>query len=109
MSITDENSPSDEDPPSKNLPEALEKAIKKLTDKYELHDYVQHLTAYHTHHLTNETSTFKDRLLLQGLDNNDMYAIHNFLNITFDGELMKMANQSLTEKRAKTLKIFLDK
>jgi hypothetical protein len=113
MSTTDDKPPSDDDPPPDsppdpdNLPKNLTRVIQKLSNTYELRDYVQHLAVYHAHDLTDEAIELKQRLLLQGLDDDDLYAIHEFLKITFDGDLMKIADRSMTENRAQKLGVFL--
>ena len=92
MSIPDDKPPSDK-PPS------IKKIIEKLSDKHGLKDYAEHLVFYQD----EETNRFKELLLLQGLDEDDMFTIHEFLNITFDGDIIKIHNRKLTEKRTKQL------
>ena len=103
MSTTDDQPPSDEDPPTVNIPRNLTRVIRKLSNAYELHDYVKHLAFYNAHNFEDEAAELKHRLLLQGLDDNDMYTIHDYLKVDFDGELMKIADQKKTEKRANIL------
>ena len=107
MSTTDDKPPSDDDPPPDNIPKNLTRVIQKLSNTYELRDYVQHLAVYHAHDLMHEATELKQRLLLQGLDDDDLYVIHEFLKITFDGDLMKIADRSMTENRAQKLGVFL--
>lgn len=108
MSTTDEEHPaSDDKPPSEGISRNLKHVIQKLSDGYQLRDYAFHISSYHTQHLTEEAAQFRKRLLLQGLDEDDLFIIHEFLNIKFDGELMKMSDKKLTEQRAETLGSFI--
>lgn len=78
----------------------IKKIIDKLQNKHQLKDYINQLTAFNAHHLTDITEEMRHNLLLQGLDENDLHQIHEFLLITFDGDLMKTENREETEKRA---------
>ncbi len=110
MSTTDDNSTSDDQPPPNiGISRDVKKVIRKLSDSYELREYVFHIAAYHAQHLTDEAAGYRKRLLLQGLDEKDLFTLHEFLNIKFDGEVMKMSDKSLTEKRAKILELFITK
>jgi hypothetical protein len=81
----------------------IHKIIDKLQNKHQLKDYIEQLTAFNAHHLTDITEEMRHNLLLQGLDENDLHEIHEFLLISFDGDLMKTENQDQTEKRATEL------
>lgn len=107
MSTTDDNPPSDDQPPPIRISRDVKRVIGKLTNSYELRDYAFHIAAYHAQHLTDEAAEYRRRLLLQGLDEDDLFTIHEFLNIKFDGELMKMSDKKLTEKRAEILESFI--
>ncbi|MFC1656143.1 hypothetical protein ACFL3C_04705 [Patescibacteria group bacterium] len=110
MSTTDDNPTSDDKPPPNlGISRDVKRVIRKLSDSYELRDYAFHIAAYHAQHLTDEAAGFRNRLLLQGLDEEDLFTIHEFLNIKFDGELMKMYDKNLTEQRAEMLGSFITK
>lgn len=100
-------STTEDQPPPELISPDLKQAIKKLSNKYELQDYVCHLTSYHAQHLTDEFLLLKERLLLQGLDDDDLHLLHDFLQVKFDGELMKMADKNLTKKQAVKLDQYL--
>lgn len=86
----------------------VKRVLRKLTSKYELSDYIRHLVFYdEEQHLADESKRLRERLLLQGLDDEDLYDIYEFLQIKFDGELMKIANKAITERRTRQLEVYL--
>lgn len=100
---------SDDQPPSADLPsKSLKNTINKLQNKYELLEYVEQITAFNSYHLSDITDELKNRLMLQGLDENDLREIHEYLKITFDGDLMKTENRKLSQKRAHDISAFLN-
>ncbi|MFC1810858.1 hypothetical protein ACFLZH_05135 [Patescibacteria group bacterium] len=99
----------DDQPPPVDLPSGnLKEVIKKLQNKHELLEYVEQLTAFNAHHLLDVTEELRERLLLQGLDENDLREVHEYLKVTFDGDLMKSEDRKLTQKRARDLTGFLN-
>lgn len=82
--------------------------VNKLSNRYELSDYATHLIIYRAHHLTEEIENLKQQLLLQGLDEEDLHMIHEFLGIEFEGEICKILNRIHSEKRLKSLLGFLN-
>jgi hypothetical protein len=103
MHTTDDQPPSSE-PPSPSLKET----IAKLDNKYELQEYAMQLSSFNAYHLSNIADDLKERLMLQGLDENDLRNIHEYLGITFDGELVKYTDKKFTEERAHNLSAFLN-
>ena len=81
----------------------LKEIIKKLQNKHELHEYVEQLTAFNAHHLTDVVEEMRKNLMLQGLDEEDLYEIHEYLLVSFDGELMKTEDRKMTQDRANDL------
>lgn len=81
----------------------LKEIIDKLQNKHELQEYVEQLTAFNAYHLTDIAEEMRQNLMLQGLDEEDLHDIHEYLLVSFDGELMKTEDRKLTEKRANTL------
>lgn len=97
-------STSDDLPPSAiRSSRNIQKIIEKLQNKYQLKDYIDQLAAFNSHHLKEIADNLRHELQLQGLDDDDLYEIHEFLLITFDGDIMKTENKKETEKRAKEL------
>ena len=95
MSIPDDLPPS----PIRSS-QTIRQIIRKLQNKHELQEYVEQLTAFHAYHLTDIIDEMRQNLMLQGLDEEDLHNIHEFLMVSFDGDLMKTENQKLTQKRA---------
>lgn len=94
----------DDQPPSPvSAPNTLKQAISKLDNKHELLEYVEHLTSFNAHHLFDVTNDLRQRLMLQGLDEDDMRSIHDYLEIEFDGDLIKTDNKEVTLKKADLL------
>ncbi len=81
----------------------LKKIIEKLQNKHELQEYVEQLTAFNAYHLTDVAEEMRQNLMLHGLDEDDLYEIHEYLMVSFDGDLMKTENQKLTQDRADDL------
>ena len=81
----------------------IQQIIAKLQNKHELQEYVEQLTAFNAHHLTDVAEEMRQNLMLQGLDEEDLHDIHEFLLVSFDGELMKTEDRQLTEERAHEL------
>ena len=107
MSTPDDQPPSDQPPPKKTTIH-VKRVIGKLTSKYELSDYVRHLVFYDgEQHLVDEATRLREGLLLQGLDEEDLFDIHEFLHIKFDGNIMKIANKGITERRTRELEKYL--
>ncbi len=103
MHTTDDQPPSSE-PPSPSLKET----IAKLDNKYELHEYAVQLAAFNAYHLSDIINELKQRLMLQGLDEDDLFNIHEYLGISFDGDLIKSSDKLLTQKRVHELTSFLN-
>lgn len=78
----------------------LKEIIEKLQNKHELHEYVEQLTAFNAHHLTDVVEEMRENLMLQGLDEEDLHKIHEYLLVSFDGDLMKTENRKITQDRA---------
>jgi len=99
----------DDQPPPADLPSgSLKIAIDKLQNKHELLEYVEQLTAFNAQHLSDVTEELRERLLLQGLDEDDLHDIHEFLKVTFDGDLMKSEDRAITQRKARALSYFLN-
>lgn len=98
MSIPDDLPPS----PTRSS-RTVKKIIEKLQNKHELLEYVEQLTAFNAYHLTDIAEKMRQNLMLQGLDEEDLHDIHEFLLVSFDGDLMKTENRKLTQKRADDL------
>jgi len=99
----------DDQPPPADLPSpSLKKVISKLQNKHELLEYIEQLTAFHAQHLSDVVEEMRERLLLQGLDEDDLHEIHEFLQVTFDGNLMKTEDKKLSQKRARDFSAFLN-
>lgn len=107
MSISDDLPPSDDSPPPKTLIQPIKDTLGKLENKNELSEYLDHLSAYHTHHLSDLTRALQEKLMLQGLDEDDLFHLHNFLAIEFENGFLNTANKELTEKRAVLLQKYL--
>jgi hypothetical protein len=101
MSTPDDKPPSDDYPPPRNS--NLKKIIQKLSKKHELREYIKYIASYHAAHLIEERKNLQERLLLQGLEEKDLFIIHKFLQIEFDGDLIKISDKGLTKKRANIL------
>lgn len=104
MKSKDDQSSVSDLPPSTKLKEV----IKKLQNPHELHEYIEQLTAFNAHHLSDITTEIRHKLMLQGLDEDDLHEIHEFLKITFDGEIMKLEDRKLSQKRAREFTAFLN-
>ena len=104
MSISDDTPPSDDFPPPARLTKTVKAIVSKLNSKNELIEYLDHISAYNSYHLSDLTQELQERLLLQGLDEDDIYALHEFLAINFDNGLLYTTNRKTTEKRADILK-----
>lgn len=95
MSTSDDIPPSESD----DFPPPVREVVDKLDNKNELSEYLNHLSAYHTHHLSDLTQELQERLLLQGLDEDDLYNLHEFLAVEFENGLLRTGNKKLTETR----------
>ncbi|MCD6109730.1 hypothetical protein J7J83_03155 [bacterium] len=98
---------SDDIPPSDDVPPSIKKTLSKINDINGFNNYLDHLLAYHTHHLSNLTHELQERLMLQGLDYNDLYTLHQFLEINLDNGIIESNNKDLTRERTATLKQYL--
>ncbi|MBA4337138.1 hypothetical protein C0416_05215 [bacterium] len=99
-------SPNDS-PPPRALTKRVKKAIEKLRNKNELSEYLSHISTCHTYHLSELTSELQEKLLLQGLDQDDIYDLHNFLAIEFENGLLKTLDKEVTEARAALIQEYL--
>jgi len=97
------STPDDLPPSTIRSSRTIPKIIEKLQNKHELLDYIEQLVAFNAHHLTDVAEEMRHNLKLQGLDEEDLHEIHEFLKVSFDGELMKAEDKKLTEKRAEEL------
>ncbi|MFC1600183.1 hypothetical protein ACFL3T_04105 [Patescibacteria group bacterium] len=95
--------PDDLPPSATRSSRTVQKVIGKLQNKHELQEYIEQLTAFNAHHLTHVTEEMRHNLKLQGLDEEDLHEIHEFLLVSFDGDLMKTEDRKLTEERAHEL------
>ncbi len=100
----------DDQPNASDLPPStkLQNIIKKLHNPHELYEYIEQLTAFNEPHLADITAELRNGLMLQGLDQNDLHEIHEFLKITFDGDIIKLENKNLSQKRAREFSAFLN-
>ena len=89
----------DDQPPPSSPSKGVENAIHKLQNKLELADYMNHLVYLKTNQLSEVTEEMQEKLMLQGLDEDDLYHIHDFLEVSFDGELIKTPNEEISKKR----------
>ncbi len=80
---------SDDIPPSDDVPPSIKKTLGKINDINGFNNYLDHILAYHTHHLSNLTHELQERLMLQGLDYNDLYTLHQFLEINLDNGIIE--------------------
>jgi len=98
---------SDDIPPSDDFPPPMKKAIDKISNKSGLNNYLTHLSAYQSYHLLDLTRELQEGLLLQGLDQNDLYSLHEFLAIEFDNGFIKTNDKELTKRQVKLLQKYL--
>ena len=96
-------STSDDLPPSDDFPPPIKQTVDKLDNTIDLGQYLDHLSAHHTHHLSDLTQDLQERLLLQGLDENDLFDLHKFVAVEFENGLLRAGDQNLTEKRVEQL------
>ena len=96
-------SASDDIPPSDDFPPPIKQSIDKLSNKDDLIRYLDHLSASHTHHLSDLTHELQERLLLQGFNENDFFHLHEFLAVEFENGLLRANNENLTKKHVKLL------
>lgn len=90
-----------------DIPPSPIQIIDKLQNKHDLLEYVEQLTAFNAHHLTDVAEEMRQNLMLQGLDEEDLHEIHEFLHVSFDGDLMKTEDRKLTQDRADNLSVMI--
>lgn len=100
-------STSDDIPPSDDFPPPIKQTVAKLSNKNDLEEYLNHISAHHTHHLSDLTHELQERLLLQGLDEDDLFDIHEYVAVIFENGMLQTHDKLLTEKKVKQLQQYL--
>jgi len=94
-------------PPPRALIKRVKIIIEKLKNKTELSQYLTHVSACHTYHLSDLTSELQEKLFLQGIDHSDLYDIHTFLAVEFENGLLKTLDEKITKARATLMRKYL--
>ncbi|MBD3156518.1 hypothetical protein GF369_01690 [Candidatus Peregrinibacteria bacterium] len=103
MSISDDIPPSDDFPPPRSLPYSVKKTLSKISNVNEFSDYLDHICAYHAYHLDDVTHELQERLMLQGLDEDDLFTLHVFLGVEYENGILTSKNHNITKKQGTLL------
>lgn len=103
MSISDDIPPSDDFPPPRPLPYSVEKTLSKISNVNEFSDYLNHVCAYHAYHLEDTTRELQERLMLQGLDEDDLFILHSFLGVEYENGILTSKNPDITKTQGTML------
>lgn len=99
MSISDDIPPSDDFPPPRFLPHSVQKTLSKISNSNEFSDYLNHICTYHAYHLDDLTHELQERLMLQGINENDLFSLHAFLGVEYENGILTSKNPDLTKTR----------
>ena len=99
----------DEPPPPDSISPEIVRIVRKISNRKSFTDYLQHIASAHANQYFDILSELKNQLLLDGLDDEDIHVLHQFIKINFDGDLIKIADLDSTKTQAQKLYTFVDK